>query len=167
MNWLLILVPTLATSSAIASDFKPTVCYQNGGLDASDPIAESDDFHLACDFDSEVESCIWTHDWPMSVGVDSGPTSDVRCAAAKEQDGEPCSQEPRVVFEFAGERSCGIRVAGSDPEDTGVWRMDALAVSPSGSVQVSCGLNIFNYVIYKCASRKSSWANCDRSRGGF
>ena len=124
-----------ATSEAIGvreKRFSQRSCYMNPDNNEDTVMEEGDTVRLDCNFDSNVETCIWTHNEPMNDGRGSSSDWDIKCSGSASTDGESCDMDTRVKYSFQGTK-CGIEVSNSEPEDTGKWRLNAIGLANSGS----------------------------------
>ena len=112
--------------------FSQNSCYMNPDNNEDTVVEERDTVRLDCNFDSDVETCIWTHNEPMNDGRGSSSDWDIKCSGSASADGESCDMDTRVKYSFQGSK-CGIEISNSEPEDTGKWRLNAIGLANSGS----------------------------------
>ncbi|TRY70922.1 hypothetical protein TCAL_16383, partial [Tigriopus californicus] len=128
--FILALVPLALV--AVVQGFSITNCAMTPQNDEDNPVPERETVSLDCSFESTVESCLWVHDEPLNVGTHTGGTHDIKCSAGSGENGQNCQALSRVQYTFQDNR-CGIRISGTEPEDTGKWKLSAIGLSSSGS----------------------------------
>jgi len=99
-------------------------------------VDEGDSVTIQCNFDDRVESCTWTHNEPMNEN-NQADSFDISCTGNEQLSGQSCNDDTRVQFQQSG-TMCGITIQNSEPEDTGLWNLNAIGINPaSGTIQTA------------------------------
>ena len=157
--WKAIAVACLVSGVLCADDL---ACRMSPDNDEDNVVSEGDSLSLTCDLQQsgtdEVLSCIWTHSEPMN---EDNPSPDVTCTSGVETSGQVCREDTRIKY-ITSSTSCGIQIANTEPEDTGIWKLDIVksvngqsSVSPARIFLVRAYTSPFAYRLRRLTSRCS------------
>jgi hypothetical protein len=135
---------TAAATSNRQKRFATQSCSMTPDSDELDTIEDGKTVTLQCNFDDDVESCVWVHNEPMNENKNQD-TFDLKCTGSTDQSGQTCQMDTRIQYTFST-TSCGITISKTEPEDTGKWTLNGIGITSIGAVQVriscsykSCG----------------------------
>ena len=68
---------------------------------------------LQCNFDTDVDSCSWTHNEPMNEDNQDNNGFDISCTGVDQLSGQTCDDDTRITFQQSGSM-CGITIQNSE-----------------------------------------------------
>lgn len=116
--------------------FAASSCQMTPSNTADMVVDKNQPVKLTCNFDSTVQSCIWSHYNPLNDGMGGTAEPDIMCTGSSGDTGRPCVSDSRISFQSTTTQ-CGISLSNTKPEDTGRWKLVGVGLTTTGSPQTA------------------------------